>query len=177
MDAVNICFLQFENDLKLYCCRFKTLTSTDHKVRPGERHTQSQRKSIHSFLWLETKWWKITWWMTSNFAQRIQKGRKKYIKRPSSAHKNLRCSQNNLQFTLECNPAFNVQHCIHEKYLTNYNLWNKYVQHIALKKFFVFFKWKHYPQSVHALDQCPCGPNEPNVRCLARVKPVWWWVV
>lgn len=64
--------------------------------------------------------------MTSNFAQRIQRGKKKKemktYRQTSSVHKNLQHNQNSLQFSLECNPGSNVQHCIHQKYLTNYNL-------------------------------------------------------
>lgn len=36
--------------------------------------------------------------------------------------KNLQLNQNNVQITLECNPNSNVQQCILQKYLTNYNL-------------------------------------------------------
>lgn len=89
-----------------------------------------------------------------DFAQRIQKEKMK-VHMQSSVHKNLRC--NNLQFTLEC--QFNVQHCILQKYLTNYNLWNKNVQYIALKELMKSTRklkkkvsnWMLYPQLVHAL--------------------------
>lgn len=45
--------------------------------------------------------------MTSNFAQRIQRGKIKTL------HTKLRRTQNSLQFTPECICDLNVQHCIH----------------------------------------------------------------
>lgn len=36
--------------------------------------------------------------------------------------KNLQLNQNNVQITLECNSNSNVQQCILQKYLANYNL-------------------------------------------------------
>lgn len=47
---LNIFYVKLEKALKI-----ELNTSTDHKIVPGDRHTQSQRKSINSFLTLEKK--------------------------------------------------------------------------------------------------------------------------
>lgn len=57
--------------------------------------------------------------MTSNFAQRIERGGKKHYKQSSVQKKTCDIQ---LQFTPECNCELNVQHCIHRNDKTNYNL-------------------------------------------------------
>lgn len=59
---------------------------------------------------------------------------KTYTQTPSSVHKNLQRNQNNLQFTLECNPQFQCTTLHSSKILNKLQSLKQNVQYIALKK-------------------------------------------
>lgn len=59
------------------------------------------------------------------WSDRNQKPKMKEGIKPNTNIRTLVTTTNKITITLECSPDSNVQHCIHQKYLTHYNLWNK----------------------------------------------------
>lgn len=77
-----------------HALKIELYTSTDHKIVPGDRHTQSEK--IASFLRLERKtaMMEINMNDQQHFSEDSE-GKKKNIETQNSVHKNLQSSHNN----------------------------------------------------------------------------------